>query len=51
MGREERKSRDRGASSAALGDITKEALTPSCDVAKQTPGPWRAWENSIITQE
>ena len=35
-------------SSAAWGDITKEALTPSCDIAKQTSGPWRAWENVII---
>ena len=26
------------------GDITKEALTPSCDITKQTAGPWRAWE-------
>lgn len=39
---------DSGPSSAARGDITKEALTPSCDTAKQTAGPWWAWENGII---
>lgn len=30
------------------GDITKEALTASCDIAEQTAGPRWAWENSIM---
>lgn len=38
-------------SSAVQSDITKEALTASCDITKQTLGPCRAWENSIIVQE
>ena len=31
----------------ARGDITKEALTPGCDITKQTSGPRRAWETAL----
>jgi len=47
----EEKQRRLSCSSTDRGDITKEALTPNCDIAKQTTGPWRAWENNIIAWE
>lgn len=50
-GLREEKQRRLSCSSTDRGDITKEALTPNCDIAKQTTGPWRAWENSIIARE